>query len=134
MEERILDQSVFRIGLDMKPMLVQAHPRVRQNVGKAAIVRGPLVYCLEEIDNGDNLGAIVISGNAELNLEYSPDLFDGVMTITANARRIREDVWEDRLYQQCTEDETISCRIRAIPYFLWNNRGTGEMLIWIHRR
>lgn len=133
-EEQILDQSVIQIGLDMKPMLVQAHPRVRQNVGKAAIVRGPLVYCLEEIDNGDNLGAIVISGNAELNLEYLPDLFDGVMTITANARRIREDIWEDRLYQQCSEDETISCGIRAIPYCLWNNRGTGEMLIWIHRR
>lgn len=128
------EKSTIQITLEMEPALVSAHPRVRQNMQKVAIVRGPLVYCLEEIDNGENLGEILISTDAKLHTEFCPELFDGVVTITADAMRISEESWDGLLYREYTEETVVPCKIRAIPYCLWNNRGIGEMLIWIHKK
>ena len=108
---------------------VYANPQVRADSGKAAIVRGPLLYCLEEIDNSQNLPAIFVDTDAPLREEKS-DLFGGIVTVKAKGKKIVESSVSDILYSgQKPQLEDIE--LTAIPYPYWNNRGEGEMLVWM---
>ena len=105
---------------------VYANPQVRADSGKAAIVRGPLLYCLEEIDNSQNLPAIFVDTDAPLREEKS-DLFGGIVTVKAKGKKIVESSVSDILYSgQKPQLEDIE--LTAIPYPYWNNRGEGECL------
>lgn len=108
---------------------VYANPQVRADSGKAAIVRGPLVYCLEEIDNSQNLPAVFVDTDTALEEEKS-DLFGGIMIVKAKGKKIIESSVSNSLYSgQKPQMEDIE--LTAIPYPYWNNRGEGEMLVWI---
>ncbi len=112
--------------------LLQSHPQVRANAGKVALQRGPLVYCLEEADNGANLPALSIPGDAVFRYTFDDDLPGGAGTVRLTGRRLREADWEDTLYRPaggCGDTDAVA--IRAVPYFLWGNRGRGEMAVWI---
>ena len=118
------------LNLSMPVERVQAHPQVRANCGRVALQRGPLVYCLQEIDNGINLKDLVLPRAAELAVKFEPDLLNGVSVITGSAKRRRLETWEDQLYRADTSStENIFCK--AIPYFAWANRAPGEMLVWV---
>lgn len=116
--------------LDMPVDLIQANPRVREDMGKLAIQRGPIVYCLEEIDNGSRLWNIVLGTDAKLKTEFAEDLFGGILIITGEANRIEPE--DDELYRPVC-DKRRHVKIKAIPYGLWGNRGPGEMLVWLSR-
>lgn len=109
---------------------VQSSPKVRANAGKVAIQRGPLVYCLEEADNGNNLPAISLSLEKNPVVEYAEYLPGGAMAIYAGAARMDESSWDNILYRPY-ENRENSFKIKAVPYFLWGNREPGEMLVWI---
>lgn len=130
-QDKIKETDFLSFEIEMEPMLVAAHPRVRADVGKAAIVKGPLVYCLEEIDNGKNLGSIVIKLDCNLQTTFDSQLFGGINTISTKAFRVSEEGWDDQLYRPASM-QYEPCSIKAIPYCMWNNRGIGEMLVWIH--
>ena len=118
--------------LDMPVCVVRAHPKARANAGKIAIRRGPVVYCLEEIDNGANLSQIEISPSAEFKCEYRPELLKGVAEITVPARRVTEKGWDEyELYADDHEPQYEEFTARLIPYYAWNNRGVGEMCVWV---
>ncbi len=121
------------ILMDMPARLIEAHPKVRANAGKVAIQRGPLVYCLEETDNGQNLAALSIDTEKALTAEMDQDLFDGTVVIRGKAFRTQPDNWEDALYRPYTSNEA-AVDIKAVPYFLWGNRKQGEMLVWLRRK
>lgn len=126
--------DVVELELSMPVMLMQSNPNVRADAGRVAIQRGPLVYCFEEIDNGKNLQAISIPDDSELTAEFDKDLFGGTMVIKGKAERIDDSTWtEEQLYRPY-ENRTIPINIKAIPYCLWNNRGPGEMLVWIRHK
>lgn len=108
---------------------VYANPQVRADSGKAAIVRGPLVYCLEEIDNSQNLPAIFVDTDAPLREEKS-DLFGGIITVKAKGKKIVESSVSDSLYSG-EKPQLEDVELTAIPYLYWNNRGEGEMLVWM---
>lgn len=108
---------------------VYANPQVRADSGKAAIVRGPLVYCLEEIDNFQNLPAIFVDTDAPLREEKS-DLFGGIITVKAKGKKIVESSVSDSLYSG-QKPQLEDAELTAIPYPYWNNRGEGEMLVWM---
>lgn len=127
--EREWGDDEILLQLDVSPQLYAANPKVRADIGRTAIVKGPLVYCLEQADNGENLQAIQISANAELTEEYRPDLLGGTTVITCRAERISDD-GQDELYRKA-RFKTEEAKLTAIPYCLWNNRGEGEMLVWI---
>lgn len=118
-----------KLELDMPVQIVAANPQVRADAGKAAIQRGPVVYCLEEADNGGNLSAISLNKNSNLKASFDKDLLDGVVVIEGTAMRVDEDSWGTKLYKPyvCSEKEV---GIKAIPYFAWGNRTNGEMQIW----
>ena len=108
---------------------VYANPQVRADSGKVAIVRGPLVYCLEEIDNSQNLPAIFADTDAALREEKS-DLFGGIITVKARGKKIVESSVSDSLYSG-QKPQLEDVELTAIPYPYWNNRGEGEMLVWM---
>ena len=116
--------------LDMPVELMQANPRVRENSGKLAIQRGPLVYCIEEIDNGSNLSDISIPMDVKLTAEFDDNILEGTVVIKGSAFRTNDAIWDDNLYQTA-EDNKKPASIMAVPYHLWGNRASGEMLVWI---
>jgi hypothetical protein len=122
--------DVAELSLAMPVERVQAHPRVRVNSGRVALQRGPLVYCLEEVDNGPNLNDIVLPRDAPLTAEFDEELLEGVVVLTGEARRRDVSDWENRLYQR-TQSRSKAAPIKAIPYYAWANRALGEMLVWI---
>lgn len=113
----------------MSAELIQANPKVRADAGKAAIQRGPLVYCLEEEDNGSNLSAIRL--DTECGLQTAENLLPrGIPAITVKGYRTEEGGWEEALYRPYIRREK-EVTVKAVPYFLWGNRGKGEMLVWV---
>lgn len=110
---------------------IEAHPAVRQNCGRVALQRGPVVYCLEETDNGGRLNDLCLP--ADLKFAVRPGragILAGVPLIRAKAWRRDPGDWRDKLYR-AQASRLRSCAVTAIPYFLWANRAPGEMLVWI---
>jgi uncharacterized protein len=129
--KRIWTQNTsIHIEYDMPTQFVYSNPKVSADVGKAAVVKGPVVYCLEEIDNGKNLGAIQVDSNTKLVEKYEEDLLGGTLTILASAEKINGEEWGDVLYST-EKPEAEETKIKFIPYCLWSNRGKGEMLVWV---
>ena len=123
------NDSRIQVKFAAPARFVYANPQVRADSGKVAITRGPLVYCLEEIDNSQNLPAIFINTEEALKEEKS-DLFGGIVAIKAKGKKIIENSASTELYStQKPKSEDIE--IKAVPYPYWNNRGKGEMLVWI---
>ena len=110
---------------------IRANPRLRENIGKTAIQRGPVVYCIEEADNGANLPSIYLPRESVLHAAYEPELLGGVVTITGAAYRLDEQEWGEDLYA-AKEPARTPCTLKAVPYYAWCNREPGEMLVWIH--
>lgn len=122
-------ESKIEVSFAAPAKFVYANPQVRADSGKAAIVRGPLVYCLEEIDNSQNLPAIFVDTDAPLREEKS-DLFGGIITVKAKGKKIVESSVSDSLYSG-RKPQLEDVELTAIPYPYWNNRGEGEMLVWM---
>lgn len=121
------------LQMEMPVEIIQSHPEVRANAGKVAITRGPLVYCLEEADNGTNLSALSLEVNTSFELKAESELMKGALSITGKGSRRKEKDWNSSLYRpyKAEEEETD---IKAIPYFLWGNREKGEMLVWMNHK
>lgn len=122
--------DMIELDLPMQVERMQAHPNVRANCGRVALQRGPLVYCLEEIDNGKNLNDLVLPREGKLDVQFEKNLLGGIAVITGRAKRRALDQWENALYKTAAlkiEDQEL----KAMPYFAWDNREPGEMLVWI---
>jgi len=107
-----------------------AHPAVRQDAGKVALQRGPVVYCLEEADNGPNLADLRLPPASELTVIPGPAELDGAPVITGPALRRDLTPWAGKLYAT-DRPAYVACQMTAIPYFLWANRAPREMTVWI---
>ncbi|MGN0524096.1 MAG: glycoside hydrolase family 127 protein [Eubacterium sp.] len=105
---------------ELKPRLVRCSNRVRANVGRAAVMRGPLVYCVEEVDNGKNLQM--------LSIDDSPDFKVNGENIVVNGYREKED---RQLYSTYYQPIKNPVKITFIPYYKWGNRGENEMSVYI---
>ena len=119
--------------LPMQPERIEAHPSARQTAGRVALQRGPIVYCLEQADNGPNLAEIALPRTAKLSAGRDPDLPSRAVVITTRGKRPKHDRWGRALYLPAGPKgpATTSVPIKAIPYFLWAHRTPGEMLTWI---
>jgi uncharacterized protein len=103
---------------------------VDANRGRVALTRGPLVYCLEQIDNGADLDAMTLPVDAALAPEERPDLPGGMLALAGPG--FREHARNNGLYS----DEPPAAHpttVRAVPYYAWGNREPGEMQVWIRR-
>ena len=122
--------DTINLSLPMDVKLVRTHPAVRANSGRAAVMRGPLVYCFEEADNGEHLDDLVLEREDGFLATFDPDLLGGVVKIVGTARRTRFADWRDELY--CSGPiGSEPTEVLAVPYYAWGNRGEGNMLVWM---
>lgn len=106
-----------------------ANPLVRADIGKIAVKRGPLVYCLEEKDNGKNLHLLKVKLPLVPEEEEVSEL--GHSFIRVRLPGMRSPLSRTgALYQKFEAEDTEPVTLNYIPYFLWNNRGEGEMQVW----
>ena len=121
------------LRLDMPVRLMRANAHVREDAGKLAVTRGPLVYCLEEADNGPDLHLVRLSREAKFTEEYRPDLLDGVMLLKTRGEKRAADS-EEALYLPAAEERFAEKDLTFIPYYAWANRSPGEMRVWIREK
>ncbi len=134
------DEDLISVDFPMKAVLVQSNPNVRENIGKVALVRGPVVYCLEEMDNGKDLHLLSIKQNTEFKL--TEDTIKGlpVIKIQAEGEKIINSTATDSdadkegnrsLYSTAAYNEKQDVTLTFVPYFTWANRGENEMQVWV---
>ncbi|MDD5859497.1 MAG: glycoside hydrolase family 127 protein [Eubacteriales bacterium] len=129
-EIRIPYDMTVEMTCSLPVRILRANPNVRADCGKVCLQRGPLVYCLEEIDNGKNLSEIYLDAEKPVKAVKS-DLFGGCVVLEASGRRLREDAWSDGALYAERKPAFVEVPLRAVPYFCWNNRGEGEMTVWM---
>lgn len=113
------------LELPMKPQHIYAHEKVSADTGRFAIQMGPVVYCLEGVDNKDSaVQNIVVDKAAPLQVSYHPDMLGGVNTITTQGEGAKRQLNSNAIV---TEKQPVT----AIPYYAWNNRGADQMEVWI---
>ncbi len=111
-ERKWAQGDVIRLSFEVAPHFVASHPKVKENRGKLTIMRGPLVYCLEGIDNQDiDLFHTTVRRDQELRDEHRPDLVGGVWVV------------KGRTYD--------GAEFTAIPFFAWANRAISPMRVWM---
>lgn len=102
---RFKEGDIITLSMDMPVELVSADPRVVENLGKRAVQRGPVVYCIEEVDN-PSIDDIRLSSDEQLVHTFDGGLLGGVVRIDSD-------------------------NIHYIPYYSWDNREAGKMKVWV---
>ncbi len=123
------DRVELRFPQDAR--LITAHPRIRADTGRVALMRGPLVYCAEGADNGRDLDMMAVGPEAvgDARAVPLPDL-GGAVALDLPARVDLDEAWTGSLYRSSPAKAETAIR-RFIPYYLWDNRDPGEMLVWV---
>ena len=113
------------IDLPMQPQKIFANEKVKADAGRFAIQYGPVVYCLEGPDNKDSIVQnIIVDKMAPMQVSYHSDLLNGINVITADGEASKRQL-------NTTDLITSKQKVTAIPYYAWDNRGAGEMEVWI---
>lgn len=115
----------INICFEMNVQLYQSNPAVQNNAGCVAVARGPVIYCLEEIDNGANLHSLNLDSNADFMLEFTKDY--QVPVLHTEGYRTKAGAGLYSFYDGTMEKTAL----HFIPYFAFANRGVSEMLVWI---
>ena len=130
--------ETVQLNLGLQPRLVEPNPRIDAVRGSLAIERGPLVYCLEEVDQpvGVNLLDVRLDPGPSLQAEWREDQLGGVVVIEAQGTVVDMSRWQDTLYRSLTAEELPQqpVKLTAVPYYAWANRGPGAMRVWIPLR
>ena len=121
--------DTVKLDLQMEPEMLYAHPKVAPDQGRTALLRGPLVYCVEETDNAAPLNAYVVKDGAPVTLDQAEGLGD---TVALRIEATVESQPTGALYTT-TPPARNPASLKAIPYYLWDNRAPGEMLVWLRR-
>lgn len=125
----------IELELALEVEALEAHPQIRANAGKVCLRRGPLVYCFESADNGQNLSALTLELGGGFEVRPAPELPSGTMKILAKGSRRSEPEGAFTPYSSVSTSATAErpCELEAVPYHLWGNRGAGEMAVWLRR-
>ncbi|WP_078394383.1 glycoside hydrolase family 127 protein [Shouchella patagoniensis] len=122
----------IKLSFPMEVERIHAHPKARANAGKVALQYGPIVYCVEEVDNGGGIHRLAVKTSEAIEASYQENILYGVNILTGKALRL-EDPVEEQLYVREEEIESYEVPFTAIPYYAWANRGEGEMAVWLRK-
>ena len=118
------------LGLDMSVKFMQSNNRIKADIGKVAVTRGPIVYCAEEEDNQAPLWLYQVQTRQEPVTDYQVELLNGVVTVRIAAQKEQEET-EEALYHEKSAQNLHPAQLRLIPYYTWANRSNGQMLTWL---
>ncbi|OOP73601.1 glycoside hydrolase family 127 protein [Clostridium beijerinckii] len=128
------DADKINILFKMPVEIVRANINVREDMGKVAVMRGPVVYCLEEEDNGPDLHRVYLNSNPKFTYEYDKHFLGGAIVLESDGLVVKEqDCDKDKLYVYDYKIEFNEKKLKWIPYYLWANRTPGEMIVWVRR-
>ena len=120
--------DVLDLHFDFSPRYVRTNPNVRYNIGRASIFRGPILYCLEEHDNGKYLNKFVLDENKSIEEKKEKINSENIISLTTKGFKFKDT---DNLYLQDKPD-MMETSLKFIPYYCWSNRGENEMLVWVN--
>jgi len=126
--------DVVRLALPLPVRLLSSHPYVINNHDRVALLRGPLVYCVEAADHpGVDPWDLVLPTEATWRVEREPDLLGGITVLRTDTFTRIDNGWEGRLYRPFDTRSPAPMRVplTAIPYYAWANRAAGPMLVWL---
>jgi len=128
-------EQTIEMNSKVEPVFAAANTNVRADIGKVALTFGPYVYCLEEVDNGKNLPALMVSMDEQIEVLPSLEEFPGkVPCLGINGQRVERSIQDENMLYGRPCIKTKDVKIKAIPYALWCNREPGEMQVWIRNK
>jgi DUF1680 family protein len=131
--------DAIHLELGMQPQLLEANHRVVEDYGRAAVQRGPLVYCLEQLDqpNGVAVADVALSvspakSQSAFTQSYEKDLLDGVVVLHHEGALVKPSDTRSELYFQSSAAPSSATKIplTLIPYYAWANRTPSPMVVW----
>jgi uncharacterized protein len=129
--------DVIQLKIDVVPQVIEANPRVADDTGRVAIQRGPLIYCLEEIDQpiGVSLSDVALNPGRhpaeQFQAEFKNDLLGGMVVLHHTGEVYERGTSEASLYSQYNKEEkTKKIPLTFIPYYAWANRQATSMQVW----
>jgi uncharacterized protein len=130
--------DVVQLKLEVVPQVIEANPRVADDTGRIAIQRGPLIYCLEEIDqpSGVSLSDVAVNPGRhpgeQFQSESRSDLLGGMVVLHHTGAVYEREASEKSLYSRYGAESTKSRKIPLtfIPYYAWANRQATSMQVW----
>ena len=131
--------DTVELALPMRVRLIQANPMVEELRGQAAVMYGPLVYCLESTDLPRDVDVMDVRLPRKIDLEthFDAQLLGGVVTLEGQALAAVDPDWSGGpygspvLYKELDPAEPRPVRLRLIPYYTWANRGPAQMTVWL---
>jgi uncharacterized protein len=125
--------DTIRIDLPMEVVMVEAHPLVEETRNHAAVMRGPVVYCLESVDlpAGVALDDVRLPREPAWQVRHDAGLLRGVTVLETEAWELPNPAARRPFIARCPPATQIVSPLRLIPYFAWSNRGPSEMTVWI---
>jgi len=124
------DGDTVCLHFPMTVDVVRSHPSLPFNAGKVALRRGPVVYCLEEADNGGELWNVALDTSCPIKAQAEPGLLDGVIALSAQGYR-KQGKTGGELYTLDGPPAQEARTLRFIPYYAWCNRTPGDMEVWV---
>ncbi len=127
--------DVIELNLDMRPRLVEANPLVEEAKNQVAVMRGPIVYCLEGQDIQGDCRISDIALPADIQLKEVPMTIEGhsFTALEGDAVVTNDKTWDNQtLYRELSKPARRKVRIRLIPYYAWDNRGIQDMSLWLN--
>lgn len=130
--------DTIELNFDETTHLLKANPAVDEDRGRVAFQRGPIVFCMEHLDQADHQAGMSLNNyavhlGASTNFSFKPDLLDGVMVLE-HPGTISRSTTDRGLYYSAAEPEKLEktpTTLRLIPYYAWANRAPAAMQVWI---
>ena len=119
-------RSTLEFNFVMRPVFMEANEGVNDDLGRCALLYGPIVLCLEGVDNGKYLKGLRIKSDSEPTYGYCKELDLPTLKLAATRR-----VPSSELYVPLKKNRE-ECTAEFIPYFAFANRGESEMIVWVH--
>ncbi len=132
--KKVWRNDTINLEFSMPVMQIEANPELREDCGRVALQRGPVIYCIEEADNGKDINDFYIPPECVVTESRGIESVDD-RAVVLEFPGYRRDTggWQEGLYREAASS-LKPVTIKAIPYYLWGNRGFGRMLVWMLRK
>ena len=137
----LLQRNKLKLSFPMEINRWYAASKVRDDIGKVCISRGPIVYCMEEVDNGKSLHLLQLEKDEALSYQFQKSILNGIGQISGWGTReipyekelgnVPNAAAEPLYYKNRPKMKKKSQRLTWIPYYAWANRGENEMQVWV---